>query len=101
MPHDPLVPPLPAGAGVNSLVHDMETLKAALSEGRDVAELKFESPEFSGLARDLAKRYSRLDTQAKRRIRTASASLNRARIEKEQYKSSLSELQKILDLCRV
>jgi signal transduction histidine kinase len=86
---------------VNSLIHDMETLKAALAEGRDVAELKFESPEFSGLARDLAKRYSRLDTQAKRRIRTASASLNRAKIEKEQYKSSLSELQKILDLCRV
>lgn len=79
----------------------MEALKAALAEGRDVAELKFESPEFSGLARDLAKRYSRLDTQAKRRIRTASASLNRAKIEKEQYKSSLSELQKILDLCRV
>lgn len=79
----------------------METLKAALAEGRDVAELKFESPEFSGLAKDLAKRYSRLDTQAKRRIRTASASLNRAKIEKEQYKSSLSELQKILDLCRV
>lgn len=79
----------------------METLKSALAEGRDVAALKFESPEFSGLARDLAKRYSRLDTQAKRRIRTASASLNRAKIEKEQYKSSLSELQKILDLCRV
>jgi signal transduction histidine kinase len=86
---------------MNSLVHDMETLKACLAEGRDVADLKFESPEFSGLARDLAKRYSRLDSQAKRRIRTASASLNRAKLEKEQYKSSLSELQKILDLCRV
>ena len=86
---------------MNSLIHDIEALKAALAEGRDVAELKFESAEFSGLARDLAKRYSRLDTQAKRRIRTASASLNRAKIEKEQYKSSLSELQKILDLCRV
>jgi signal transduction histidine kinase len=86
---------------VNSLIHDMETLKTALSEGRDVTQLKFESPEFSGLAHDLAKRYSRLDTQAKRRIRTASASLNRAKLEKEQYKSSLNELQKILDLCRV
>jgi len=86
---------------VNSLIHDMETLKSALSEGRDVSDLKFESPEFSGLAHDLAKRYSRLDTQAKRRIRTASASLNRAKLEKEQYKSSLNELQKILDLCRV
>ncbi|MEO6096108.1 MAG: ATP-binding protein [Fibrobacteria bacterium] len=86
---------------MNSLLHDMETLKTALSEGRDVTQLKFESPEFSGLAHDLAKRYSRLDSQAKRRIRTASASLNRARLEKDQYKSSLSELQKILDLCRV
>jgi signal transduction histidine kinase len=86
---------------VNSLIHDMELLKAGLAEGRDVSQLKFESPEFSGLASELVKRYSRLDSQAKRRIRTASASLNRAKLEKEQYKSSLSELQKILDLCRV
>jgi signal transduction histidine kinase len=86
---------------LNGLIQDIETLKAGLAEGRDVSELKFQSPEFSGLAHDLAKRYSRLDTQAKRRIRTASASLNRAKLEKEQYKSSLSELQKILDLCRV
>ncbi|MDB5102692.1 MAG: sensor histidine kinase [Fibrobacteres bacterium] len=86
---------------MEGLKRDMEILKAGLAEGRDVSELKFETGEFSGLALDLAKRYSRLDTQARRRIRTASASLNRAKLEKEQYKSSLSELQKILDLCRV
>ncbi|MDQ3002789.1 MAG: ATP-binding protein [Fibrobacterota bacterium] len=86
---------------MDGLIKDIETLKAGLAEGRDVSELKFQSPEFSGLAHDLAQRYSRLDSQARRRIRTASASLSRAKLEKEQYKSSLSELQKILDLCRV
>ncbi len=82
---------------MNDLIRDIELLKAGLAEGRDVAEMAFDSEEISGLARDLARRYS----QARRRIRTASASLNRAKLEKEQYKSSLTELQKILDLCRV
>jgi signal transduction histidine kinase len=82
---------------VKDLIRDIEILKAGLAEGRDVSELTFGSEEISGLARDLARRYS----QARRRIRTAGASLNRARLEKEQYKSSLTELQKILDLCRV
>ncbi|HKP98060.1 MAG TPA: ATP-binding protein [Fibrobacteria bacterium] len=86
---------------MKDLIRDIELLKAGLAEGRDVAELGFGSEEVAALARDLAKRYSRIDTQAKRRIRSASASLSRAQLEKEQYKSSLSELQKILDLCRV
>lgn len=86
---------------MKDLLPDIEKLQAGLAEGRDVSEIQFGSEEVSALARDLAKRYSRIDSQAKRRIRTASASLSRAQLEKEQYKSSLSELQKILDLCRV
>ena len=82
---------------MKDLIRDIELLKAGLAEGRDVTELTFDSEEVTGLARDLARRYS----QARRRIRTASASLNRAKLEKDQYKSSLTELQKILDLCRV
>ena len=78
-------------------MRDIELLKAALAEGRDVADLAFGSHEMADLARDLSKRYSR----DRRRIRAAGASLSKARLEKEQYKSSLSELQKILDLCRV
>jgi signal transduction histidine kinase len=86
---------------MSGLLRDLELLKAGLSEGRNLAEIRFESGEVASLAQNLAKRYSRIDSQAKRRLRSASASLSRAQLEKEQYKSSLSELQKILDLCRV
>ncbi len=86
---------------MKDLARDIELLRTGLAEGRAVDEIAFASEEVAALAQDLARRYSRIDTQAKRRIRSASASLNRAQLEKEQYKSSLSELQKILDLCRV
>jgi len=82
---------------VSDLLKDIDSLKAGLAEGRDLAELNFDSPEVSALAGALAKR----DSRERRRIRAAGASLNKVRIEKDQYKSSLSELQKILDLCRV
>jgi signal transduction histidine kinase len=82
---------------VSDLLGDIESLKAALAEGRDFSGLNFSSAEISALAGALAKRESR----ERRRIRAAGASLNKARVEKDQYKSSLSELQKILDLSRV
>ena len=82
---------------MKELLSDIELLKAGLAEGRDVSELTFASPELAALAGALAKR----DARERRRIRAAGASLNKARIEKDQYKSSLSELQKILDLSRV
>ncbi|MBW8889857.1 MAG: GAF domain-containing protein [Fibrobacteres bacterium] len=82
---------------MSDLLKDIDSLKAGLVEGRDLAELNFDSPEVSALAGALAKR----DSRERRRIRAAGASLNKVRIEKDQYKSSLSELQKILDLCRV
>lgn len=82
---------------MSDLLKDIDSLKAGLAEGKDLAELNFASPEISALAGALAKR----DSRERRRIRAAGASLNKARIEKDQYKSSLSELQKILDLCRV
>jgi signal transduction histidine kinase/GAF domain-containing protein len=82
---------------VKEWLKDVELLAAALAEGRDVSGLSFSSGEIADLARALAKR----DARDRRRIRAAGASLNKARLEKEQYKSSLSELQKILDLSRV
>jgi len=82
---------------VKELLRDIELLKAGLAQGRDVSELAFASDEFAALAGALAKR----DSRDRRRIRAAGASLNKARLEKDQYKSSLSELQKILDLSRV
>lgn len=91
-------------AGNADLRKDIELLKASLAEGKDTSDLEFASEEIRGLAADLSKRYSKLNTMAKlqsRKIRSASVSLNKAKLEKEQYKSSLNELQKILDLCRV
>lgn len=89
---------------MNRVLQDLEQLRNAVAEGKDPADLRLASPEVSGLARHLSRRYTRLDALAKaqsRKIKTAQASLSRAKLEKEQYKSSLNELQKILDLCRV
>lgn len=86
---------------MKTLIEDIELLKSALEQGKDIAEMEFGTDKVADLARDLARRYSRLDAASKRRIRSVSASADRAKLEKDQYKSSLSELQKILDLCRV
>ena len=89
---------------MNRLAKDIETLKMVLADGIDIQKVKFESEEISDLARGLIERYSRLSTIAKdqtRKIRSATVSLSKVKLEKEQYKSSLNELQKILDLCRV
>jgi signal transduction histidine kinase len=86
---------------MKDLAADIALLKSALAEGRDLAGIEFGCEEVSALARELVRTQSKIDSQAKRRVRSASASLSKAQLEKEQYKSSLSELQKILDLCRV
>ena len=89
---------------MNQLAKDIELLKASLAVGKDISEVKFESEIIAELALELTNRYSKLNTVARkqsRKIRTTSVSLSKAKLEKEQYKSSLNELQKILDLCRV
>ena len=89
---------------MKKLLQDLRQLKAGLERGQDFSDMAFESAEIAGLAKELMRRYGRLDTKAKaesRRLKGANASLERARSEKEQYKSSFNELQKILDLCRV
>lgn len=82
---------------MKDLLGDIERLKAALGEGGEVPEAGFASPEIAELARAISKRASR----DRRRLRVADASMNKARLEREQFKSSLSELQKVLDLSRV
>lgn len=82
---------------MKDLLGDLARLKAALAGGGEVPEASFATPEIADLARAISKRASR----DRRRIRVADASMNRARLEREQYKSSLSELQKVLDLSRV
>ncbi len=89
---------------MNRLLEDLEILKERLTQGRDPTDWTFSSPEISDLATALRRRYSQMSNITKtqsRQIRSTNVSLNKARLEKEQYKSSLSELQKILDLCRV
>jgi signal transduction histidine kinase len=82
---------------MKDLLRDIELLKAALAEGGEAPEASFASPEIAELARAISKRVSR----DRRRIRVADASKDKARLEREQFKSSLSELQKVLDLSRV
>jgi signal transduction histidine kinase len=82
---------------MKDMLRDIELLKAALAEGGEVPETSFASAEIAELARAISRRSSR----DRRRIRVADASMNKARLEREQFKSSLSELQKVLDLSRV
>lgn len=72
--------------GMKHLLRDLDLLREGLAEGRGFDQMRFESPEVAAVARDLF---------------TATATLSRVRHEREQFKSSLGELQKILDLGRV
>lgn len=82
---------------MKKVLRDLEALREGMAAGRGFDQMRFDSPEVAALAKDLLRHYAKQDKS----LEHASASLSKAKLEKEQYKSSLGELQKILDLCRV
>ncbi len=89
---------------MNKLLADLETLRLGIAKDCNVSTLRIQTGEVAALVRELSSRYSQwniIRQDQDQLIQNTNVSLSSVKLEKEQFKSSLSELQKVLELCRV